>query len=94
MVSKKAKEKSTPCKYPNIPVKGSFSTSINEELLQGENVLGYLEGSDLKDELLVITAHYDHIGIHDGVVHNGADDDGSGTVAILELAEAFALAKA
>jgi hypothetical protein len=91
---KKLKKKVLHCKYPNIPVKGSFSTYVNEELLQGENVLGYLEGSDLKDELLVITAHYDHIGIHDGVVHNGADDDGSGTVAILELAEAFALAKA
>jgi len=91
---KKLKKKVLHCKYPNISVKGSFSTYVNEELLQGENVLGYLEGSDLKDELLVITAHYDHIGIHDGVVHNGADDDGSGTVAILELAEAFALAKA
>ncbi|MFT4877807.1 MAG: Zn-dependent M28 family amino/carboxypeptidase, partial [bacterium] len=75
-------------------VKGSFSTEVKENLLQGENVLGYLEGSDLKEELLVITAHYDHLGIHDGVIHNGADDDGSGTVAVLELAEAFAKAKA
>ena len=91
---KRLKKKVRHCKYPTITAKGSFSTYVNEELLQGENVLGYLEGSDLKDELLVITAHYDHIGIHDGVVHNGADDDGSGTVAVLELAEAFALAKA
>lgn len=58
-----------------------------------ENVLGYLEGTDLKDEVIVITSHYDHIGIQDGKVHNGADDDGSGTVAVLEIAEAFAKAK-
>ncbi|MFZ1332316.1 MAG: M28 family peptidase [Flavobacteriales bacterium] len=59
-----------------------------------ENVLAYIEGTDKKDELLVITAHYDHIGVENGVVYNGADDDGTGTVAILEIAEAFAMAKA
>src|SRR5690606_36723725 len=52
--------------------------------------LGYLEGSDLKDQLIVISAHYDHIGIgEDGDVYNGADDDGSGTTAVLELAKVF-----
>ncbi len=59
-----------------------------------ENVLGYVEGGDLKDELVVVTAHYDHIGVEGGEVYNGADDDGSGTVALLEMAEAFARAKA
>lgn len=59
-----------------------------------ENVLAYIEGSDKKDEVLVITAHYDHIGVENGVVYNGADDDGSGTVALLEIAQAFAMAKA
>ncbi len=54
-----------------------------------ENVLGFLEGSDLKDQVLVITAHYDHIGRKGDDINNGADDDGSGTVAVLELAEAF-----
>jgi hypothetical protein len=91
---KKLKKKVKKCKYASFNVDGRFTTSVNSSLLQGENVLGYLEGTDLKDELLVITAHYDHIGIHDGEVHNGADDDGSGTVAVLELAEAFAKAKA
>lgn len=62
--------------------------------LSSENVLGYLEGSDLKDELLVITAHYDHEGVKNGEIYNGADDDASGTSAVLEIAEAFALAKA
>lgn len=58
-----------------------------------KNVLGYIEGSDLKDEVIVITAHYDHIGKHDSLIYNGADDDGSGTVALIEIAEAFAMAK-
>jgi hypothetical protein len=61
--------------------------------IQAENVLGYLEGSDLKDELIVITAHYDHLGMEGNVVFNGADDDGSGTVAVIELANTFAKAK-
>ncbi len=58
-----------------------------------ENVLGFIEGSDKKDELIVITAHYDHIGVENGEVYNGADDDGSGTVAIMMIAKAFAEAK-
>lgn len=65
-----------------------------EEEVVAENVLGYIEGSDLKDEVIVISAHYDHLGKKDGVVYNGADDDGSGTVALIEMAAAFARAKA
>ena len=65
-----------------------------QEKLSSTNVLGYMEGTDLKDELIVITAHYDHIGVIDGEVYNGADDDGSGTVCALEIAEAFMKAKA
>lgn len=58
------------------------------------NVLGYLEGSDLKDELVVVSAHYDHIGMDaDGEIFNGADDDASGTTAVLEMAKAFSLSK-
>ena len=64
------------------------------------NVVAFIEGSDpvLKDEVVVITSHYDHIGISttalDGdLINNGADDDGSGTVAVLEIAEAFAQAQ-
>ena len=62
--------------------------------LQSSNVLGILEGTDLKDEYVVLTAHYDHLGTKNGVIWYGADDDGSGTVAILELAKAFSKAKA
>jgi hypothetical protein len=56
-----------------------------------ENVLAYVEGSDpvLKNEVIVISAHYDHLGVKDGEVYNGADDNGSGTSGLLELAQAF-----
>ncbi len=61
--------------------------------VEAKNVIGIVEGSDpvLKDEYVVFVAHYDHLGIgKDGDVYNGADDNGSGSVAILEVAEAFA----
>jgi hypothetical protein len=61
--------------------------------LPASNVLGFLPGTDLKDEYVVISAHYDHVGIVRGQLHPGADDDGSGTVGIMELAEAFIKAK-
>lgn len=66
-----------------------------------ENVVAMVEGSDplLKDEFVVISAHLDHVGVREpngdvDVIYNGADDDGSGTVSILEIAEAFQQAKA
>jgi hypothetical protein len=62
--------------------------------LQSTNVVGVLPGTDLKEEYLVITAHYDHIGKEDTVINYGADDDGSGTASVIELAEAFAKARA
>ncbi len=77
----------------SIKTTASIQVTRNEEKIITENVLGFVEGSDLKDEVIVITAHYDHLGKHDGVVFNGADDDGTGTVAVMELAEAFMKAK-
>jgi hypothetical protein len=71
----------------------SFQLEQTIKQVDSENVLGYLEGSDLKDEVLVITAHYDHIGRQGEHINNGADDDGSGTSAVMELAEAFQKAK-
>lgn len=64
------------------------------EITQASNVLGMIEGTDKKDEWVIISAHYDHVGIIGGKIHPGADDDGSGTVGVLEVAEAFAKAKA
>lgn len=54
-----------------------------------ENVMGFILGSEKPDEILVISAHYDHEGIKNGKIYNGADDDGSGSVAVLEIAKAF-----
>jgi len=74
-----------------------FKTTINlpkkVETVIGKNVIGIIEGSDpiLKNECVILTAHYDHLGMNGkGEVYNGADDNGSGTVALLEIAEAFA----
>ena len=57
--------------------------------LFGENVIAYIPGNEIPEELVIITAHYDHIGTEGDLVYNGADDDGSGTVALMELAQAF-----
>ena len=65
----------------------------SNQVIRGENVLGYIEGTDLKDELIIITAHYDHLGKHDSLIFNGADDDASGVAGAMEIAEAFMLAK-
>ncbi len=85
-------------KLINVPV--SFTARLEEIDLKADNVLGFLEGSDpkLKDEVVVVTGHYDHIGLVDDPnatdkVNNGADDDGSGTTGVIMLAEAFAKAK-
>ena len=90
--SKEDKEEES--KFSNYN-KLKFFTTSNKKLVQSNNVLGFIEGSDeeLKKEVIIITAHYDHLGIINGVVNNGADDDGSGTVALLEIAQAFQIAK-
>lgn len=82
-----------------LPYSITYSKKIKFEVKQmieettAKNVLGFIEGSDLKDELIIISSHYDHLGVRNGVIYNGADDDGSGTVAVLELAKVFAQAK-
>ena len=78
--------------YQHIPA-SFLNARRNENLPDSENIWAYIEGSEKPDEVLVISAHYDHVGIQDGEVYNGADDDGSGTVALLEMAKAFAKAK-
>ncbi|MEO6818408.1 MAG: M28 family peptidase [Ginsengibacter sp.] len=64
------------------------------KIIGATNVLGYIEGTDLKDQYVFLTAHYDHLGKKGDVIYYGADDDGSGTVSVLEMAEAFSKAKA
>ena len=62
---------------------------LNPNLKPSENVIAFIEGSEKPEEIIVISAHYDHLGMNNGEIYYGADDDGSGTVAILEIAEAF-----
>lgn len=65
----------------------------NTNKLTASNVLGYIEGSDLKEEVIVISAHLDHLGKSGNTIYYGADDDGSGTSAIMNIAAAFSKAK-
>lgn len=74
--------------YQNIP-----KSYLPDELDKSQNVIAYIEGSVYPDEFLVISAHSDHEGLINGNIHNGADDNASGTSAILEIAEAFKLAE-
>lgn len=87
---------------PAQTIKAAVSISYKTEHkdVKAVDVLGFLPGSDpkLKDEVLVISAHYDHIGmLPEGTkgdrINNGADDDGSGTTGVLEIARAFSKAK-
>jgi len=76
-------------------IKANININIKSKNVEvdSENVVAFLEGSENPDEIIVISAHLDHEGIKDGKVYNGADDDGSGTIAILEIAEAFKAAQ-
>jgi hypothetical protein len=76
-------------KVPSDFMKRGFAPKLNDS----ENIWAFIEGSEKPQEILVISAHYDHVGIKNGEVFNGADDDGSGTVALLEIAQAFNEAK-
>jgi Zn-dependent M28 family amino/carboxypeptidase len=75
--------------YQEVPASFLNKSIRGRGLNASENVLAYIKGSEKPNEVLVISAHLDHVGIRNGKIYNGADDDGSGTVAILEIAEAF-----
>jgi Zn-dependent M28 family amino/carboxypeptidase len=75
--------------YQEIPA--SYFTRLSEPQ-DSENVVAFIEGSEYPNEVIVLSAHYDHVGTRDGKIYNGADDDGSGTVSMLEMAEAFQMA--
>lgn len=77
--------------YQKVP--SAAMKKYGEALPDSENIMAYIEGSEKPNEVIVVSAHYDHVGTKDGVVFNGADDDGSGTVAVMEIAKAFQEAK-
>jgi len=76
-----------------VNTKLNLNIKNNSEAIVSENVVAFIKGSEKPDEIIVLSAHLDHEGVKNGQVYNGADDDGSGTVAILEIAEAFKLAE-
>lgn len=78
--------------YQKVP-SAFMAKSFSPRLGDSENIWAFIEGTEKPDEILVISAHYDHVGMKNGEVYNGADDDGSGTVALLEIAQAFMQAK-
>ena len=78
---------SHPDYYQKVP-KEVLPSDINES----QNIIAYIEGTEFPDEYVYILAHSDHEGIIDGEIYNGADDNGSGTAAVLEMAEAFGMA--
>ena len=78
--------------YQAVPA-SFLNKKRNNNLADSENIWAYIEGSEKPEEVIVISAHYDHVGVENGEVYNGADDDGSGTSALLEIAQAFQMAK-
>jgi Zn-dependent M28 family amino/carboxypeptidase len=64
----------------------------NLQTHEGRNVAGILEGSDpkLKEQTIIVSAHHDHMGVSNGHIYHGADDDGSGLVGVMEIAKALA----
>ena len=69
--------------------KTAFAFNKYRSTINASNVVGVIEGTDKKDEYVFLTGHYDHLGKHDGKIYYGADDDGSGTCAVIAMAEAF-----
>ena len=76
-----------------IALKTTLNYNKYRTIINASNVIGIIEGTDKKDEYVFLTGHYDHLGIRDGKIYYGADDDGSGTTAVLQMAAAFAKAK-
>ena len=79
-----------------VPLRSTvtLTTSVVRHTVPDRNVVALIEGSDpkLKDEWVIVSAHFDHNGADGTQIFNGADDNGSGTVALLEIADAYALA--
>jgi Zn-dependent M28 family amino/carboxypeptidase len=75
--------------YVELNTEVFFEFKKQRDTIYASNVIGIIEGTDKKDEYLYLTAHYDHLGKQNGLIYPGADDDGSGTCAVITMAEAF-----
>src|SRR5690606_24926146 len=77
------------------PVGGSYEHAFararrnRPDSVRGANVLGVVRGTEKPDEFIVVSAHYDHVGVREGKIYNGADDNASGTAAVLAMAAHF-----
>ncbi len=90
-IEKKGKSKSL-----TLATDIALTQKKNVRQLLGNNIIGFIEGTDpvLKNEIVVVSAHYDHIGKRGSdAIYNGADDNGSGSTTVLEIAQAFKAAK-
>ena len=91
--SRKRSRKRGKARDVKLKSKVDVSQAIKRYNLDGKNIMAYIEGTDKKDELIIVTAHYDHVGFRGEEIFNGADDNGSGTSGILEIADAMITAK-
>jgi hypothetical protein len=91
-LKKKIESTMKPASMDVLGAKMTITTKSKTALVRGTNVLGIIEGSDpkLKDEYFVVGAHYDHNGMWEDYIYNGADDNGSGSVGVLNIAKAIA----
>jgi hypothetical protein len=82
----------TPVVVPGVRIE--LHTAVDRHIVPDRNVVALVEGGDarLKNEWVIVSAHFDHDGVNGTQILNGADDNGSGTVALLEIADAYALA--
>ncbi|MFP4555705.1 MAG: M28 family metallopeptidase [Bacteroidales bacterium] len=89
-IAKRKIRKGEPALTSSIIINSNFN--VTEEQMWDENVIGYIEGTDLKDEYIIICGHYDHTGKRGDDIFNGADDNASGTAGVMELARMCASA--
>jgi hypothetical protein len=94
---KKAREKMLKGKSRPVVLSCKVKIELDKYFKQliGNNILGFIEGSDpvLKNEIVIVSAHYDHLGKRGESIYHGADDNGSGTSTVLEIAQAMVEAK-
>ena len=82
-------------KFKPVKLKTDFKMNMKKstKVISSQNVIGYIEGSEKPEEVVVVSAHYDHLGKKGDQIFYGADDNGSGTSTVMEIARAFAAAK-
>jgi len=94
VLQKRIAQTKAPVSFIIPGIKGEVDVAIKKEDVESSNIVGYFEGSDslLKNECIIYSAHYDHVGVDaSGDVFNGANDNASGSVGLLQVAKAFSL---